>query len=432
MNLLLVGVNHKTAAVRLREKLAGLIPDLEAAYRTLAAYPEISEIILYSTCNRVELLSATAEPEAALARLRGFFSTAPEVLPEELKESLYVHQGPEAVQHLFRVAASLDSMILGEPQILGQIKAAYRQAADHQVTGPILNRLLHKAFSVAKRVRTETGIGDHAVSVSYAAVSLARKIFGELAGMTVLLVGAGEMAELALEHLRGQGVDRIIVANRTLERGLRLAERYRGEAVSLEELEAQLLSADILISSTGSETYLLKRDQVRAVMRRRKQRPLFLIDIAMPRDLEPAINDLDNVYLYNIDDLQEVVEQSWERRRQEAARAERLVAAETVKFQEWLQTLEVYPTIIALKEKAATICEAELKKTLGQLGQVTEEQRQSLDVLLNSVTQKLLHDPIIFLKRERSMKKGPQRELDMVRRLFNLDPDRQTEETEEE
>ncbi len=298
---------------------------------------------------------AGLEPAEALDRLRAFLSGAPEVSPEELEESLYVHQGPEAVRHLFRVAASLDSMVLGEPQILGQIKEAYRQATEQQATGPILNRLLHKTFSVAKRVRTETGIGDHAVSVSYAAVSLARKIFGELTGMTVLLVGAGEMAELALEHLRGQGVGRIVVANRTLERGLRLAERYRGEAVSLEELEAQLLRADILISSTGSETYLLNRDQVKAAMRRRKQRPLFLIDIAVPRDLDPAINDLDNVYLYNIDDLQEVVEQGWQARQQEAARAERLVAAETVKFQDWLQTLEVYPTIIALKEKAAAI-----------------------------------------------------------------------------
>ncbi len=426
MNLLLVGVNHKTAAVGLRERLAGLIPDLEAAYRSLKTAPEIAELILYGTCNRVELLCVAAEPEEALTRLRAFFSRDPEISPEELAASLYVHQGPEAVRHVFRVAASLDSMVLGEPQILGQIKEAYRQATLQQATGPILNRLLHKTFSVAKRVRTETGIGDHAVSVSYAAVSLAKKIFGELTDMNVLLVGAGEMAELALEHLKGQGVGRVTVANRTLERGLRLAERYRGEAVSLEELEAQLLTADIIISSTGSQAYLLKRDQVRAAMRRRKQRPLFLIDIAVPRDLDPAINDLDNVYLYNIDDLQEVVEQGWQRRQQEAARAERLVAAETVKFQEWLQTLEVYPTIIALKEKAAGICEAELKKTLAHLGPVSDEHRQCLEVLLNSVTQKLLHDPIIFLKRNHRMNRTRQ-ELDLVRRLFNLDPDRQGE-----
>jgi glutamyl-tRNA reductase len=430
MNLLLVGVNHQTASLELREKLAGLLPDLGAAYRNLQEAPEIAELILFSTCNRVELLCAAPEAEPALARLRSFLNGAPEVPPEALAASLYVHQDAEAVRHLFRVAASLDSLVLGEPQILGQVKEAYRQATRQQATGPILNRLLHKTFSVAKRVRTETGIGDHAVSVSYAAVGLAKKIFGELTGMTVLLIGAGEMAELALEHLRGQGVGRIILANRTLERGLRLAERFRGEAVSLEELEAQLLRADILISSTGSDTYLLGRDQVRAAMRRRKQRPLFMIDIAVPRDLDPAINDLDNVYLYNIDDLQEVVEQSRQARQQEAARAERLVAAETLKFQDWLQTLEVYPTIIALKDKAAAICEAELKKTLGQLGPVSEEQRQALEVLLGSVTQKLLHDPIIFLKRNHRMK-TPQRELDLVRRLFNLD-DLEKESSEED
>jgi glutamyl-tRNA reductase len=432
MNLLLVGVNHQTAAVELREKLVCLTPDLDQAYRSLKDCPEILEIILYGTCNRLELLCVAEEPEPAEAQLRAFLSGAQEISPEALAASTYVHLGPEAVRHLFRVAASLYSMVLGEPQILGQVKEAYRLATQYQATGPILNRLLHKTFSVAKRVRTETGIGDHAVSVSYAAISLARKIFGELTGMTVLLVGAGEMAELALEHLRGHGVGGLIVANRTLERGLRLAERHRGEAVSLEELEAQLLRADILISSTGSETYLLRRDQVKAAMRRRKQRPLFLIDIAVPRDLDPAINDLDNVYLYNIDDLQEVVEQGRQARQQEAARAERLVAAETVKFQNWLQTLEVYPTIIALKEKAAGICEAELKKTLGQLGPLTDEQQHSLEVLLNSVTQKLLHDPFIFLKREHSMKKTPHRDLHLVRRLFNLDQDRQTEENEEE
>ncbi len=424
MNLLLLGVNHKTAPVALRERLASLIPDVAAAYQGLKACPELLEVLLYSTCNRVELLCVTEDPAAAEALLRGFFSSHPEIPGGALDESLYVRRDQEAVQHLFRVASSLDSMVVGEPQILGQVKEAYRQATQHQATGAILNRLLHKSFSVSKRVRRETGIGDHAVSVSYAAVTLGRKIFGTLAGKTVVLVGAGEMAELALEHLKGQGVARIIVANRTLERGLRLAQRFGGEAVSLEELEAQLLAADILISSTGSPQYLLTREQVRAAMRPRKQRPLFLIDIAVPRDLDPQINDLDNVYLYNIDDLKEVVEFNWQQRQQEAVKAERVVAAETVKFLHWLETLEVYPTIIALKEKAERICQAELKKTLGTLGPLSPEQSQALEVLTNSITQKLLHDPIIFLKRNRRSKQ-PHRELDLVRRLFNLDPDRQ-------
>jgi glutamyl-tRNA reductase len=430
MTLLLCGVNHKTAPVALREKLACLIPDVGVAYADLKTWPELSETLLYNTCNRVELMCVTEAPEDAAALAREFFARHPEIVTADLEASFYVHRDQEAVQHFFRVAASLDSMVVGEPQILGQMKAAYRLAADYRSTGPILNRLVHKAFSVAKRVRCETGIGDHAVSVSYAAVTLAKKIFGDLAGKNVLLLGAGEMAELALEHLKGHGVAKITVANRTLSRGVELARRFGGEAVSLEETQDQLLTADILISSTGAGDILVTRDQVKGVMRRRKQRPLFLIDIAVPRDLDPAINDLDNIYLYNIDDLKEVVEYNWERRRHEAGKAERLVAAETLKFLHWLETLEVYPTIIALKDKAEIICQAELKKTLNQLGPLTDEQRQALEVLTASVTQKLLHDPIIFLKRNRRPR-NPHQELDLVRRLFNLDPDRDRDYSEE-
>jgi glutamyl-tRNA reductase len=270
-------------------------------------------------------------------------------------------------------------------------------------------------------VRTETGIGDHAVSVSYAAVALGKKIFGDLKGKNVLMLGAGEMAELALEHLQSQGAGGIVIANRTLERGVRLAEQFGGQAVSLEELEAQLLSADVLLSSTGSPSYLLTREQVRAAMRRRKQRPLFMIDIGVPRDLDPGINDLDNVYLYNIDDLKEVVEENRERREAAAAQAERLVAAETLKFMDWLATLSVYPTIISLKEKARDICQAELKRTLGHLGPLTPEQEHSLAVMTEAIINKLLHDPIIFLKGNHHRKRG-EAELALVRRLFNLDP----------
>jgi glutamyl-tRNA reductase len=423
MNLLLCGVNHKTAPVALREKLACLIPDVRSAYDHLKSWPEVSESLLYATCNRVEVMCVSEAPDEAANRVREFFACHPEIAPGDLDESFYIHRDQAAVQHFFRVTASLDSMVVGEPQILGQVKQAYREATENRATGPILNRLVHKAFSVAKRVRGETGIGDHAVSVSYVAVTLAKKIFGELTGKNVLLLGAGEMAELALEHLKGQGVGNITVANRTLERGVKLAKRFGGEAVSLEEIPDQLLSADILISSTGAGDVLISRDQVKGVMRRRKQRPLFLIDIAVPRDLDPGINDLDNVYLYNIDDLQEVVEQGWQRRHHEAGKAERLVAAETLKFLHWLETLEVYPTIIALKDKAEAICQAELKKTLSQLGPLSPEQRQALEVLTGSITQKLLHDPIIFLKRNRRPRR-PHQELDLVRRLFNLDPDR--------
>jgi glutamyl-tRNA reductase len=422
MNLLLAGVNHQTARVDLREKLCTLLPEAEQSYPQLLSYDEIREALYYTTCNRVEVLCVTEALEVLPGVLSAFFARHPEVNPGALADSLYFYRDEAAVRHLFRVAASLDALVVGEPQILGQVKEAYRQATRHKATGAILNRLLHKTFSVAKRVRTETGIGDHAVNVSYAAVSLGKKIFGDLRGKNVLLLGAGEMAELALEHLKGQGVAQIIIANRTLERGLRLAQRFGGEAVSLEELETQILTADILLSSTGSDTYLLSREQMKIAMRRRRQRPLFMIDIGVPRDLDPKINDLDNVYLYNIDDLKEVVEENRERRQEAAIQAERLVAAETLKFMDWLKTLEVYPTIISLRQKAQAICQAELKKTLGHLGTLTLEQEQALAILTESIINKLLHDPIVFLKGNHHRKRG-QAELALVRRLFKLDPD---------
>jgi glutamyl-tRNA reductase len=421
MNLLLAGVNHQTARVDLREKLCSLLPEAEVSYPLLLSYPEIREVMFYTTCNRVEVLCVTGAETEAPSVLSAFFARHPEITPAVLAESLYLRRDQEAVRHLFRVAASLDALVVGEPQILGQVKEAYRVATEHQATGPILNKLLHKTFSVAKRVRTETGIGDHAVNVSYAAVALGKKIFGDLKGKNVLLLGAGEMAELALEHLQSQGAGAIVIANRTLERGVRLAERFGGEAVSLEEVESQLLTADVLLSSTGSASYLLNREQVRAAMRRRRQRPLFMIDIGVPRDLDPGINELDNVYLYNIDDLKEVVEENRERRQEAAVQAERMVAAETLKFMDWLQTLSVYPTIISLKEKAQAICQAELKKTLGHLGPLTPEQEQSLAIMTEAIINKLLHDPIIFLKGNHHRKRG-EAELALVRRLFNLDP----------
>ena len=422
MNLILVGVNHQTAGVELREQLCSLLPEAEKSYPLLLAYPEIQEVLYYTTCNRVEVLCVTEAVDALPGVLSSFFARHPEVSSSALADSLYLYRDEEAVRHLFRVASSLDALVVGEPQILGQVKEAYRQATKHKATGAILNRLLHKTFSVAKRVRTETGIGDHAVSVSYAAVALGKKIFGDLRGKSVLLLGAGEMAELALEHLKSQGVENITIANRTLERGLRLAQRFSGQAVTLEELETQLLAPDVLLSSTGSDSYLLTREQVKIAMRRRRQRPLFMIDIGVPRDLDPRINDLDNVYLYNIDDLKEVVEENRERRKMASIQAERMVAAETLKFIDWLKTLKVYPTIISLREKAQAICQAELNRTLGHLGTITPDQAEALKMLTESITNKFLHDPIVFLKGNHHRQRG-QSELVLLRRIFNLDPE---------
>jgi glutamyl-tRNA reductase len=422
VTLVLLGLNHKTAPVALREKLACIAPDAAAAYQRLRQIPELLEVLLYSTCNRVEVVCVTLDPEAAIPQVVQFFSSQPELAEADVTAALYEYREGEAVNHLFQVACGLDSMVMGEPQVLGQVKAAYREGTNQQTTGPLLNRLLHRTFSVAKKVRTETGIGGLAVSISYAAVELARKIFGSLANKTGLLIGAGEMAELAVEHLKRHGVARLIVANRTLNRGLELAGRFGGEAVSLAELENQLLAADIVISSTGATEVILAKDQVKSAMRRRKQRPLFFIDIAVPRDLDPGINDLDNVYLYNIDDLQGVIQANLEHRQEEAVKANRIIEVETRKFLQWRETLEVTPTIVALRDKAQQICEAELKKTLAQLGPLTPDQQKSLEVLAESIALKLLHDPFVYLKRNHHPK-NRSRDVDLTRRLFNLDPD---------
>jgi glutamyl-tRNA reductase len=270
-------------------------------------------------------------------------------------------------------------MIVGEPQILGQLKQAYREASERNCTGVILNRLLHKAFSVAKRIRTETGIGSSAVSISYAAVELAKKIFGNLDGKRAMLAGAGEMAELAAQHLLNQGIAEVVVANRTFERAVNMARCFNGKAVAFEELVPELAYVDILISSTGAPNLILTRDQLKPIMRQRRNSPLFLIDIAVPRDLDPLLNDLDNVYLYGIDDLKNVVDMNKAERDKEALRAERIVTEETLKFMLWLGSMEITPTIVALREKANEVCQAELAKTLLQLNNLSPKEEKSLE-----------------------------------------------------
>jgi len=308
------------------------------------------------------------------------------------------------------------------PTILGQLKQAYREALEQKTTGIVLNRLLHKSFSVAKRIRTETNIGSSAVSISFAAVQLARKIFGSLEDKAVLLVGAGEMAELAAEHLVSQGIGKVVVANRTLERATRLARRFSGTAVGLDELTSQLAEVDILISSTGATDLILRKEDVKPLMRQRMNRPLFLIDIAVPRDLDPELNDLDNVYLYDIDDLKNVVDLNKAGREKEAVRAEGIVAEEVIKFGQWLEGMEIAPTITAMRQKANAIRQAEVARTLATLKSLSEEERRSVEMLANAIVNKLLHEPTVFLKNSASHGDAQAR-LDFVRRLFGLDND---------
>ena len=415
-----IGMNHETAPVELRECLA---KDPAHADRALAMMRELAcvkEGMFLSTCNRVEALFTTEQTDEAKGSVIAVLSKLGGMPSESLCSNLFTYEDRDAVRHIFRVASSLDSMVIGEPQILGQIKEAYTSATKENTTGVILNRLLHRAFHTAKRVRTETGISDAAVSVSYAAVELAKKIFYDFKGKKVLLIGAGEMAELAARHLLSQGVSAITVANRTFQKAVEVAQVFKGVPVSFEEIGAQLLEADIVISSTAAPGYVITHDQVKGSMKKRRNRPLFFIDIAVPRDVEPEVNDLENVYAYDIDDLKGIIQVNRGQREEEAIKAERIVEEEVIKFEQWLKTLEVVPTIVSLKEKAETIRQAELKKSLSSLGELSPSQMKSLETLTLSITEKILNDPILFLKKKADRPLGKSY-LDTARRLFCLD-----------
>ena len=419
MRIILVGMNHKTAPVEIRERLQLACGDGGPALAELLGIPEVREVLVLSTCNRVEVLARVADGEAAVERLKEFIYRQGNLDTAELERCLYVHRDRGAVRHLFRVAASLDSLVMGEPQILGQVKEAYRRAVDHRATGVLLNRLVHHAIRAAKRVRTETGIAGNAVSVSYAAVELAKKIFGGLHGKTILLIGAGEMSELAARHLLRQGVERILIANRTYARAEEMAEAFQGAPVAFDRLSEVLPEVDIVIASTGAPGYVVTAEMVAAALRRRRNRLLFLIDIAVPRDIDPAAGEIDNVYLYNIDHLQDVVDANRETRLVEAQKAEGIVAEEVAVFEAWFNALAVVPTIVALRGKMEGIVRGELEKSAHWLGGLPEEDRLRIEGLAASVVNKILHDPITGLKEE-SREKDELPYVAAVRRLFKL------------
>lgn len=431
MHILLIGLNHKSAPVEVRECCAFSSKDIEKALPALTAIPDIEEAVLISTCNRVEFLAISKNTHESATAIKQFLADFKRIPKHELKEALYTYENDEAVRHIFKVASSLDSMVVGEPQILGQIKAAYRQATELKTSGVILNRLLHKAFSVAKRVRTETGIADHAVSISYAAVELGKKIFDDLKGKGALLIGAGEMAVLALEHLVKNGVNKIFVANRTFERGVEVAHKFRGTPIRFEEIVDSLIDVDIVISSTGAPHHILTYKDVRPIMRPRRNRSLFFIDIAVPRDIDPNINRIENVYVYDIDDLKGAIDKNIEERRKEARKGNRIVDESVIRFFKWLESLSVTPTIVALRNKTEMIRKGELQKTLSSLKSISDEDRLAIERLTASICNKILHDPTIFLKKpgcwdERGFY------IDAARRLFNLNEDENINNNEEE
>jgi len=416
--IVLLGVNHRTAPVEVREHLA-LRESNPPALRLFADLPLCEEVVFLSTCNRVEVLVSSNHLDGVKRSIKELWLKKGEMDPGTLQKSLYEYEGTEAIKHLFRVASSLDSMVVGEPQILGQLKDAYSMALEEKTAGLVLNRLLCKAFSVAKRVRTETGIASQAVSISYAAVELAKKIFGDLKGKSAMLIGAGEMAELAAQHLITNGVNKLVVANRTLGRAVKLARSLGGTAISLEEMEDALVDADIVISSTGAPGIILKKDQVKRIMRPRHHRPLFFIDIAVPRDIDPGVHDLDNVYLYDIDDLKGIIEINKAERKKEAIKADRMVEAEVIKFMAWMETLSIVPVIQFLQKKGEAIRQKELSRSHRVIESLSDEQQKALDVLTKSMMKKILHDPIICLKKEVQDKNG-EIILDAARRLFGM------------
>lgn len=419
-DIVLIGLNHKTAPVALRERLALTTEEIRQALEGLGENQAIDELLIFSTCNRVEIVMTTDKASAALEAVKEYISRLKNIERKTYENAFYTHLNEDAVRHVFRVASSLDSMVIGEPQILGQVKEAYRMATEHHSSGVILNRLLHRAFFVAKKVRNETGIGDNAVSVSYAAIELARKIFGSLEGKKVLLIGAGEMAELAVAHLIKNRCGELFIANRTFHRAVDVAGRFNGSAIGIEEIAGSLKTVDIIISSTGSPGFMVTRHQVKESMRSRRNRPIFFIDIAVPRDVDPDINRLNNAYVYDIDDLKGIIEENIDERASEAVRGKRIVDEAVIKFQEWVEYLDAVPTIIALRKKLEIIADAEMKKTLSTLKHLPDSDQNAISKMTRSLINKILHDPTLYLKSD-----GCHRDkavyIDMARKLFKLD-----------
>ncbi len=419
MKFTITGLSHKTAPVEVRERLAFDEAAIPGALRSLTARPGLMEAMILSTCNRVEVSLASddgADPELAVDE---FFSNGRGVEPAQFRPFLYHYSDAAAIRHLFRVASSLDSMVVGEPQILGQFKAAYAVAREHGAASGFLETVITRAFSVAKRVRTETEIGASAVSVSYAAVELAREIFGALKGTSIMLVGAGKMSEAAARHLARNGVTRILVTNRTESRAAEMARMFEGTIVDYDRFVDVLPEVDIVIASSGAPHYILTRDHVKRVLEKRRNRPVFLIDIGVPRNIEPSVNQLENAFLYDIDDLRGVVERNVESRKQVAIEAERIVEEEAARMLDRLKVREVAPTILSLQEQLEAVRAGEIARARGRLGALTPEQEEAVEQITRGIVNKIAHGPISELRRQAAQPDGVHI-VATIRRVFRL------------
>src|SRR5712692_670963 len=419
MKLLITGVSHKTAPVEIRELLAFSDTALPAALSQLKSREGVSEALILSTCNRVEVVVTSDDGVDLQSEVGAFLVETRQASIASLGPCLYHHEGREAIHHLFRVAASLDSMVVGEPQILGQLKAAYAVAKAHGTICGVLDNVLSRAFGVAKRVRSETGIGQMAVSISYAAVELARKIFGSLDGKTVMIVGAGKMSELSARHLRRSGASHIFVTNRTYERAIELAKLFAGTPVEYTRFLSLLPEVDILITSSGAPHYILQKAEMQHVIAVRRNKPMFLIDIAVPRNIAPNVNEVDNVFLYDIDDLQGVVTANLREREKEAGHAEGIIAQEVDRMLARLKAQDIAPAIVSLRGQLEEIRVAEIAKMRSKLGPLTAQQQEALDALTRGIINKIAHGPVSELKRQASDPEGVH-VIDAIRKVFHL------------
>src|ERR1051326_2818718 len=419
MPLIAIGLNHRTAPVHVRERLSVAETKLPELIASLTAMSGVDGAAIVSTCNRVETYVSAAD-EDLIAAIVDWLAERAGAERAEIEKNLYILRHGDVVQHLFRVASGLDSMILGEPQIHGQVRAAFMASQRCGALDPLLTQLFEQTMRVAKRVRTDTGIGEHAVSVPYAAIELAKKIFGDLNGLQALLLGAGEIGELTAEHLRGPRVRQIFVANRAYERGVQLAERFGGAAVQFADIEPHLASCDIVIASTAAPHFVIDRAQVERALASRKRKNLFLIDLSVPRNIDPEIAKVDGAYLYNIDDLQLVAESNRELRMKKAQQAEEIVAREVDGFRRRLAAQDAVPTIVELQQRLEEIRAAELEKCLRRVGPMTAEQRESIELMTTQLVNKTLHSPPPQLKKADEPQEQRESIRKTIRKIFGL------------
>jgi len=422
MQVLLLGVSHHTAPIDLRERLAFSPDQLPAALATLVQQAGVGEVVLLSTCNRSETYVTCQDPEATRDRIARVLLEHHGVPADTVQPHFYALTDAAAVHHLFRVAAGLDSLVVGEPQILGQVKQAYTVATEQHCTGALLNRLFHHAFTVGKRVRAETGLADGAVSVSYAALGLARKICGDLEGLTALVLGAGDMASLTARHLQAQSLGALLISSRTPAHAAELAADVGGRVIPWDETDGALAAADIVVSATGATQPIVTRDRVRRAMRSRRTRPLFLIDIAVPRDVEPAAGEIEQVFVYNIDDLQGIVSENLQRRAEEVTHAEALVLEEVEAFTAWARSRTAIPTVVALRRRFEAIRQAELVRLQPKLAALSPDAKARVDEVTRLIVEKLLLTPTEQLK-GLSDRETVEAYADALTRLFALGPD---------